>query len=63
MPATFDRAVKAGGRVRTITGPNKQFGLGKGEYLHVVFRDGKMIRGEVKKKSTVVQELEKHERN
>lgn len=59
MPAAFDKAVKAGGRVRTITGPNKQFGLGEGEYMHVVFKDGQMHRGEVKKKSATVQEMEK----
>lgn len=59
MPAAFDAAVKAGGRVRTIKGPNKQFGLSAGEYMHVVFKDGKMHRGEVKKANPHAKAFEK----
>lgn len=50
MPAAFDRCVKAGGRVRTISGPNKQMGLGDHEYRHVCFGpNGKSHLGHVKK--------------
>ncbi len=59
MPAAFDKAVKAGGKVRTITGPNKQFGLKAGEYMHVVFHGGKMERGEVKHKSAAAGAMKK----
>jgi len=50
MPQEFDACVKAGGRVRTVTGPNKKFGLSDGEYVHVCFKNGKMIKGYVKSK-------------
>jgi len=36
--------------VRTVTGPNKKFGLASGEYVHVCFLNGKMHRGYVKKR-------------
>ena len=50
MPAAFDACVKGGGRVRTVTGPNRKFGLASGEYVHVCFLNGKMHRGYVKKR-------------
>lgn len=59
MPAAFNKAVKAGARVRTISGPNKQFGLKSGEYIHVAFQKGKMIRGE-KKKNKVLEHMQRH---
>lgn len=59
MPAAFDKAVRAGGKVRTISGPNKQFGLKAGEYMHVVFHGGKMERGEVKHRNAAVSHLDK----
>lgn len=47
MPAAFERAVRAGGKVRTITLPG-------GKYVHVVKdpKTGKWIEGEVKKKKS-----------
>ena len=45
MPAQFDRAVREGGKVRTLSLPG-------GKYIHIV-KDpttGKWIRGEVKQK-------------
>lgn len=48
MPAAFDKCVKEGGRVRTVSGPSKRFGLTKGQYIHFCFKDGKAYRGEVK---------------
>lgn len=52
MPEAFDKcAATKGRRIRTISGPNKQFGLGKGEYVHVCFLGKKMFRGNVKKKT------------
>jgi len=50
MPAAFDKCVAEKGRVRTIPGPTKQFGVPAGSYLHVCFQGKKMVRGEVKTK-------------
>lgn len=63
MPAAFDKAVREGGKVRTIKGPNKQFGLGKGEYMHVVFHGGKMERGEVKHEHAAVREMKRQRKH
>lgn len=53
MPAAFDRCVADGGRVRRISGPNKQMGLGENEWVNVCFDgDGNMHRGEVQKKKS-----------
>ena len=49
MPADFLNCVKRGGKVRTITGPNKAHGLKAGEYVHYCILNGKTYRGEVKK--------------
>jgi len=51
MPAEFDRCVKAGGRVRTVSGPNTRLGLKKGEYVKFCFLKGKSFRGHVHKRS------------
>jgi len=50
LPAEFERCVKDGGRVRTVSGPNKKYGVGKGQYVHFCFKGGKSYRGEVKTK-------------
>jgi hypothetical protein len=50
MPADFERAVKEGARVRTISGPNKQYGLKRGEYRRIAFLKGKSHLGEIKTK-------------
>lgn len=50
MPADFMKCVNEGGRVRTMSGPNKKFGLKKEQYIHFCFKDGKSYRGEIKKK-------------
>lgn len=50
MPKDFERCVKEGGRVRTVSGPNKLFGLKKGEYRHICFLNGKSFLGEIKTK-------------
>jgi len=52
MPADFNECVSKGGRVRTVSGPNKKFGLSKDQYVHFCFKDGKSHRGEVKTKET-----------
>lgn len=59
MPAAFDKMVKAGGKVHTVTGPSKQFGLKAGEYMHVAFMNGNMERGNVKKKNVLVSAMDK----
>jgi len=49
MPADFDKCERDGGRIRTVTGPNKQMGLKEGEYVHIcVDKQGKVHRGYVK---------------
>lgn len=50
MPEEFDKCIKDGGRVRRFSGPNKEHGLKKGEYVNICFKDGKAHRGEVKQK-------------
>ena len=52
MPQGFDMCQEKGGKMRTISGPNKRFGLKKGEYMHIcIDKKGVMNRGYVKKKS------------
>jgi hypothetical protein len=50
MPADFDRCVRQGGKVRTVSGPDKEHGLAEGEYVRYCFSGGKSYRGEVRKK-------------
>lgn len=52
MPAEFDNCIAKGGRVRTISGPNKEHGLKAGEYVRFCTLDGKSYRGEVRRKKT-----------
>lgn len=56
MPADFEKCVKNKGRVKRISGPNKQFGLEKGEYLNVCFLENEMFRGEVHQKEEKTEE-------
>lgn len=49
-PENFDKCVRNKGRVRTITGPDKKFGLEKNEYRHACFIRGEMHLGEIKQK-------------
>lgn len=49
MPADFDKCVKEGGKVRRVSGPNKEHGLKAGEYVNYCMKDGKSHRGYVKK--------------
>jgi hypothetical protein len=48
MPASFERCVEKGGRVRTVTGPSRRYGLERGQYRHVCFLGNMMFQGEVK---------------
>ncbi len=50
-PQEFEDCVAKGGRVRRFSGPDKEHGLKKGEYVYICFsEDGKSHRGEVKQK-------------
>ncbi len=50
-PLEFEQCVQSGGRVRRFSGPNKEHGLKKGEYVNICFlKDGTSHRGEVKQK-------------
>jgi len=46
----FQSCASHGGRVRTVSGPNKEHGLKVGEYVHYCYLDDKSFRGEVKHK-------------
>lgn len=48
MPEAFDSCVKSGGRVRTLSGPDQQFGLKEGQYRHACFKNGQSYMGHVK---------------
>ena len=61
MPVGFNSCVKRKGRVRRVSGPSKEHGLKRNEYVNFCFIDGKSFRGEVKKK-TVKKALSKKER-
>jgi len=49
MPAGFEKCIKDGGKVRRISGPSKEHGLAKGDYINYCMINGKSYRGEVKK--------------
>ncbi len=50
MPKEFENCVAGGGRVRTMSGPNKKFGLSKGQFRRICFPkgSGSPTLGEVK---------------
>lgn len=50
MPADFEKCQRNGGRIRTISGPSKQFNLNAEDFMRVCFLGGDMFRGEVKRK-------------
>jgi hypothetical protein len=50
MPPAFDKCRENGGKIRTVSGPNKDHGLKKNEYVHVCILNGETYRGYVKKK-------------
>lgn len=52
MPRAFDQCRKSGGKIRTITGPNKQFDLEEGEYRHVCWLNNEPHWGEKHKKES-----------
>lgn len=55
MPVDFDKCKQAGGKIRTISGPNKKYGLVEGEYLHVCIKGEKITVGEKKQKKEILQ--------
>lgn len=50
MPAAFDNCRVRGGRIVTVAGPSKKYGLKAGEYMHICILKGEFNRGEVKQK-------------
>jgi hypothetical protein len=50
MPADFEKCRQGGGRVRTVSGPNKRFGLKEGDYMHICILGKEIHRGEVNRK-------------
>ena len=49
MPKPFEDCVKNKGKVRRVSGPDKEHGLAKGEYVNYCVLNGKSYRGEVRK--------------
>lgn len=58
MPASFDSCRKAGGKTRTVKGPDKQLGLESGEFMPVCIKDGKVFPG-YKKRNHLAKEMER----
>lgn len=58
MPKGFENCVKRGGRVKRVSGPDKDHGLKKDEYVNYCYIDGKSYRGEVKKKKSTKNNME-----
>ena len=50
MPKAFDACVSGGGRVRTLSGPAKKFGLKQGQFRRICFIKGESHLGEVRTK-------------
>ncbi len=50
MPEDFQKCVRNGGKVRTVSGPNEAHGLKKGEYVHYCYINNESFRGEVRTK-------------
>jgi len=52
MPKSFERCRENGGKIRTLSGPNKLYNLGKNQYCHICILKGKVYRGETKTKES-----------
>lgn len=50
MPERFSVCERNGGRIRTVSGPAKEHGLGRDEYVRYCYLNGESYRGEVHKK-------------
>ena len=50
MPADFEKCQKSGGRIRTVSGPNKQFQVPEGHYRHICWLNNEPHWGELHKK-------------
>jgi len=50
MPADFMKCISDGGKIWTVTGPNKKFGLKKNQYRKFCSKGGKTYSGETKTK-------------
>lgn len=62
-PAGFNSCVESGGKVRTITGPNKEHGLKECEYVKYCYLDNKSYRGEVKTKKNESNSMKESKMN
>ena len=56
-PEGFTQCVNKGGKVRTVSGPNNEHGLKRGQYMHYCVLDGKSYRGEVKTRKSKAHEM------
>lgn len=63
MPADFEKCVQEGGKVRTVSGPDHEHGLKRGQYVHYCIKDSTSYRGEVKTKKTAAHHMLPGERH
>lgn len=52
MPEAFEKCRRMGGKIRTMSGPNKMMGLEHNQYMHICILKGKVYRGEIKTKES-----------
>lgn len=57
MPADFNNCRASGGKMRTISGPNKQFNLKVGEYMHICIKGNQVHQGEKKQKKELARKM------
>lgn len=57
MSKEFENCIKNGGRVRTVVGANKDYGLEENEYVKLCFLGGKSYRGETMKKQRANEKI------
>jgi len=50
MPEAFEKCRRNGGKIRTVSGPNKEHGLKENQYVHYCVIQGESFRGEIKTK-------------
>ena len=56
MPRDYEICVRNKGRVRRVSGPAKDHGLGPDEYVNYCFIEGESFRSEVHKKQKASEE-------
>ena len=55
-PENFEKCVRNGGKVRTISGKNERYGLKDGQYRHICILNGESFMGEIKQKKDMTKD-------